>query len=49
MEILQEDILTPLGLGSTSMDPPDPSRAIIPVGAGEVFIEYDIGTYKAFV
>ena len=49
MEILQEDILTPLGLDSTTMDPPDPSRAIIPVGPGEAFMEYDIGTYNAFV
>ena len=48
-EMLQDDILTPLGLASTSMDPPSLEEAIIPVGAGELFMGFDIGTYNAFV
>ncbi|SPO01739.1 uncharacterized protein DNG_04412 [Cephalotrichum gorgonifer] len=46
-DILQDDILGPLNLTSTSLSPPDPSEAIIPVGAGEVLIGFDIGTYNA--
>lgn len=45
--LLQESITGPLRMPLTGFNPPENSRGIIPVGAGKIFWDLDIGNFNA--
>jgi CubicO group peptidase (beta-lactamase class C family) len=48
-ELLHDSITKPLDMPVTGFNQPDHSRGIIPVGAGRVFWDQNIGNFNAYV
>jgi hypothetical protein len=46
---LHDSITKPLDMPVTGFNQPDHSRGIIPVGAGRVFWDQNIGNFNAYV